>query len=173
MANRTPLPETQMGPAEKLLDLVLNSSAHLWHNRPGVDVAGTWQPAVRGKRPPRGAPVSPGLFVPAAVQLYARLLDIYRLNVDLMAHFASYALLETDWRDLKVACAALMLVQGRSGQPVHDDDGTVAFRDDDYRALGEAMLLHYAKKSTRMMTPKAVLRVAELLETPEIAAMNR
>jgi hypothetical protein len=90
-----------------------------------------------------------------------------------MAHFASYALVETDWRDLKVACAALMLVQGRSGQPVHDDDGAVAFRDDDFRAIGEAMLLHYAKKSTRMMTPKAVLRVAELLETPEIAAMNR
>jgi hypothetical protein len=162
-----------MGPAEKLLDLVLNSSAHLWHNRPGVDVNGTWQPAVRGKRPARGTPVKPGLFVPAAAALYARLLEIYKLNVDLMAHFASYALAETDWRDLKVACAALMLVQGRSGQPVHDDDGTVAFHDDDYRAIGEAMLLRYAKKSTRMMTPKAVLRVAELLETKEIAAMNK
>ncbi len=27
------LPENQMGPAEKLLDLVVNSSAHLWHNQ--------------------------------------------------------------------------------------------------------------------------------------------
>ena len=35
------------------------------------------------------------------------------------------------------------------------------------------MLLFYEKKSTRMMTPKAVLRVAQLLETPEIAALNR
>ena len=33
MATPTPpLPESQMGPAEKLLDLVLGSSAHLWHN---------------------------------------------------------------------------------------------------------------------------------------------
>ena len=62
-----------------------------------------------------------------------------------------------------------MLVQGHAGQPVREDDGTVAFFDDDYRAIGEAMVLHYEKKSTRMLTPKAVLRVAELLETPEIA----
>ena len=45
MTRRTPIPEDQMGPAERLLDLVLNSSAHLWHNRPGVDVDGTWHPA--------------------------------------------------------------------------------------------------------------------------------
>ena len=73
---RTYLPESQMGPAERLLDVVLGSSAHLWHNRPGIDRDGTWVPAkgqtknVRGKRvqPPvvgRGdqvqrAPVQPG-----------------------------------------------------------------------------------------------------------------
>jgi hypothetical protein len=169
------LPEAQLGPAEKLLDLVLSSSAHLWHNRPGIEVAGLWQP-----RPKKGLPrpksardVAPGLHVAAAVRLYEKLLEIYRLNVDLMAHFASYALTQTDWRDLKVACAALMLVQSRSGQPVKEDDGSVAFYDDDLRQLGEAMLLFYEKKSTRMMTPKAVLRVAQLLETPEIAALNR
>ena len=34
MTNRNPppLPEAQMGPAEKLLDLILNASAHLWHD---------------------------------------------------------------------------------------------------------------------------------------------
>lgn len=176
MATAKPLlPEAQLGPAEKLLDLVLSSSAHLWHNRPGIEVAGLWQP-----RPKKGMPrpksardVAPGLHVAAAVRLYEKLLEIYRLNVDLMAHFASYALTQTDWRDLKVACAALMLVQSRSGQPVKEDDGSVAFYDDDLRQLGEAMLLFYEKKSTRMMTPKAVLRVAQLLETPEIAALNR
>ncbi len=83
-----------------------------------------------------------------------------------MAHFASYALIETDWRDLKVACAALMLVQPHAGQPVRDDEGEVAFHDDDYRAVGEAMMLFYQRKSTKMLTPKSVLRVAELLETP-------
>jgi hypothetical protein len=168
---RTPLPEEQMGPAERLLDVVLGSSAHLWHNRPGVDVNGTWRPAKGAAK--GGKKVAPGLFVPAAAALYSRLLEINKLNADLMAHFASYALVETEWRDLKVTCAALMLVQGRAGVPVHDDDGTVAFHDDDYRRVGEAMILWYQKKSARMMTPKAVLRVAELLEVPEIAALNR
>ncbi len=170
---RMPLPESQMGPAERLLDVVLGSSAHLWHNRPGIDVNGTWHPAKSTKKPPRGRAVAPGLFVPAAVALYSRLLEIHKLNADLMAHLASYALVETDWRDLKVACAALMLVQARAGVPVHDDDGSVAFYDDDYRRIGEAMVLWYQKKSARMLTPKAVLRVAELLEVPEIARMNR
>jgi hypothetical protein len=167
-----PLPEHQMGPAEKLLDLVLGSSAHLWHNRPGMDVGGVWK-AANDPKGKGGTPVEPGLFVPAAVALYRRLLEIHKLNAELMAHFASYALVETDWRDLKVACAALMLVQSRAGQPVKDDDGSVAFHDDDHRRIGEAMVLHYQRKSTRMLTPKAVLRIAELLETPEIAALNR
>lgn len=170
------LPESQLGPAERLLDLVLNASAHLWHNRPGVDVGGTWQPR-RGGRSRQlggtGAPVRPGLFVPAATALYSRLLEIYELNPELAAHFASFALKETDWRDLKVAACALMLVQTRSGQPVREDDGSVAFYDDDYRSIGEAMLLWYEKKSPRMLTPKGVLRVAELLELPEIAELNR
>jgi hypothetical protein len=165
-----------MGPAERLLDVVLGGSAHLWHNRPGVNIHGTWQAARPGKgarKPERGIAVRPGLFAPAAVTLYKRLLEIYKLNADLMAHLASYALVETDWRDLKVACAALMLVQTRWGEPVHEDDGTVAFYDDDYRRIGEAMVLWYRRKSSRMLTPKAVLRIAELLETPEIAALNR
>jgi von Willebrand factor type A domain len=172
--NKPPLPEAQMGPAEKLLDLVLASSAHLWHNRPGLNHNGAWVPA-RSKQPkPKGAqPVKPGLFVPAAAALYGRLLEINTLNADLMAHFASYALTQTDWRDLKVACAALMLVQNKKGEPVRDEAGEVAFADDDYRSVGEAMVLQYEKKSTRMLTPKAVLRIAELLETAEIAALNR
>jgi hypothetical protein len=176
MTTASPLPESQLGPAEKLLDLVLSSSAHLWHNRPGLDVAGVWHArrhASKNRALAGGAPVRPGLFVPAAATLYSRLLEIYQLNVDLMAHFASYSLKETEWRDLKVACAALMLVQQRSGQPVHDLDGSVAFHDDDYRQIGEAMCLFYEQKSARMMTPKAILRVAELLEAPEIAELNR
>ncbi len=169
------LPEAQRGPAEKLLELVLGGSAHLWHNRPGLDVNGVWHPAQGASADlvRRGRPVAPGLFVPSAVKLYSQLLDIYRLNTDLMAHFASYALTQTDWRDLKVATCALMLVQKHSGQPVREDDGSIAFHDDDFRVIGEAMVLHYERKSTRMLTPKAVLRVAELLEAPEIARLNR
>jgi len=176
MTTQTTIPEAQRGPAERLLDLVLNSSAHLWHNRPGLDVGGVWQ-AARGKKPARGAsagtPVEPGLFEPAAATLYGKLVDIYLLNADLMAHFASYVLKKTEWRDLKVACAALMLVQKRYGAPVKDEKGEVAFFDDDLRIIGEAMVLSYEKKSTHMLTPKAVLRIAELLETPAIAELNR
>ncbi|MFP2959005.1 vWA domain-containing protein [Myxococcus sp. 1LA] len=169
------LPEAQRGPAERLLDLVLSGSAHLWHNRPGLDVNGVWHAAAHATpfQREKGRPVKPGLFVPAAVKLYRQLLDIYKLNAELMAHFASYALTQTDWRDLKVATCALMLVQEHAGQPVRDEQGGVAFHDDDWRAIGEAMVLHYERKSTRMLTPKAVLRVAELLEHPEIAQLNR
>lgn len=169
------LTEAQKGPAEKLLDLTLNSSAHLWHNRPGLDLGGTWH-ARRGAKKDviqRATPVKPGLHAPAAERLYARLLDIHGLNAELMARFASYVLTQTEWRDLKVACAALMLVQPHAGQPIKGDDGAVAFDDDDYRAVGEAMILFYEKKSTKMLTPKAVLRVAELLESPVIAELNR
>ena len=161
------------GAADRLLSLVLNSSAHLWHNRPGVNLSGIWYPAT-GRYRSIGAPaVRPGLFVPAAVNLYGQLLEIYQLDAELAARFASYALTETDWRDLQICCAALMLVQLRSGEVVRDEDGAVAFRDDDYRAVGEAMVLRYDKGSTHMMSPKAVLRVAQLLEAPEIAALNR
>lgn len=170
---RTPLPESQMGPAERLLDVVLGGSAHLWHNRPGVEINGEWKPAKNAGKAAGAKAIKPGLHVAAAVQLYGRLLEIYKLNAELMAHLASYALVETDWRDLKVACAALMLVQARSGAPVHEHDGSVAFYDDDHRRIGEAMVLWYQRKSNRMLTPKAVLRIAELLETPEIAALNR
>src|SRR5262245_14051649 len=166
------LPETQRGPAERLLDVVLGSGAHLWHNRPGIDDGGVWRPAVRRRRG-NGASIRPGLFVPAAVDLYRKLLDIYRLNSDLMAHFASYAVLETEWRDLKVACAALMLVQPLAGQPVRGDGGEVDFLEDDFRAIGQGMLLYYQKKSTQMLTPKGILRVAQLLELDEIARLNR
>jgi hypothetical protein len=94
------LPREQLGPAERLLDLVLNSSAHLWHNRPGTNVNGTWAP-LKGKGAKKGGTrVGAGLFVPAAEALYSRLLEIYQLNVELMARFASYALTQSDWRDL-------------------------------------------------------------------------
>jgi hypothetical protein len=162
----------QRGAAERLLDVVLTGGAHLWHNRIGVDLGGVWYPATRRHRSYGMPLVRPGLFVPAAVDLYGKLLDIYRLDNELAARFASYAATESDWRDLQVCCAALMLVQPHAGAPVHDDDGSVAFHDDDYRAVGEAMLLRY-ESGGRMMTPKQVLRVASLLEVPAIAALNR
>jgi hypothetical protein len=175
--NTNLLPEAHRGPAERLLDVVLRSGAHLWHNRPGIEKNGTWIPAKGQKQNKLKAliqtAIKPGLHVPAAVELYKRLLEIYQLNAELFAHFASYALVETDWRDLKVAAAALMLVQKRAGEAVKNKDGQVEFYDDDFRAVGEAIILFYEKGSTKMLTPKGVLRIAELLETKEIAALNK
>lgn len=175
------LPEAHRGAAERLLDVVLRSGAHLWHNRPGIEKNGLWLPAKSAQKTDKKGrkaqkplnTVAPGLHVPAAVELYQRLLEIYQLNAELFAHFASYALAETDWRDLKVATAALMLVQKRAGEAVKNDAGAVEFYDDDFRAVGEAIILFYQKGSTKMLTPKGVLRIAELLETAEIAALNK
>ena len=172
------LPESQIGPAERLLNLVLNRSAHLWHNRPGLNLDGTWVPATHRRtnqlarrRNVRHAPA--GLFVPAAVELYSNLLEIYQLNPTLLAHFGSYALRETEWRDLKLACAALLLVQDRKGEAVREETGEVAFYDDDFRTVGEAMVLFYERGSKRMLNPKGVLRIAQLLETQAVAELNR
>src|SRR5215470_6674197 len=90
------------GAADRLLSLVLDSSAHLWHNRPGVNLSGVWYPATGRYRNTGAPPVRPGLFVPAAVNLYGQLLEIYQLDAELAARFASYALTQTDWRDLQI-----------------------------------------------------------------------
>ena len=75
-----------------------------------------------------------------------------------------------DHRDLKVVLAAFMLVQTRSGEPVMDD-GKVAFHDDDYRAVGEAMLLTRGSKTA--FDEKLLLRVGDVLRLPGVAAINR
>ncbi len=62
--------------------------------------------------------------------------DIYQLNTDLMAHFASYALTQTDWRDPKEATCA-------------------------------------PRKSTRMLTSKAVLRVPDTEQGTLMAGADR
>src|SRR5690242_15028696 len=66
-----------------------------------------------------------------------------------------------------------MLVQPLAGQPVRNKLGQVEFYEDDYRTIEEATLLFYETGSKRMMSPKAVLRVAQLLETQTIAELNR
>lgn len=171
----TTIAESQRGAAERLLEVVLGSGQHLWHNRPGYNDNGTWKPARQNKVQVVSADrvIPAGLFIPDAVKLYRQLLEIYQINSELAARFASYAILHSDWRDLKVTCAALMLCQPLAGQPVKDAHGRVEFHQDDYRSVGEGMMIHYAKKSTQSMTPKGVLRVAQLLKLIEIAAVNR
>jgi len=178
----------QLGPAEQLVNLIINFPDHLWHNRPGVIQNGKWRAAQRADivahrngelaNHLRFAPAGPN--VDAIERAYRTLAEIYRANEELAARLASYVMLETNWRDMKVVCAAFMLVQHRSGQPVVDEHGgpngqtrEVLFHDDDYREIGEAMIKIYRRGSNRMMNPKLIRRVGQVLQLPAVAELNR
>lgn len=111
----------------------------------------------------------PGLFPEVAAYLYQKVADIWALDNDFAAHFASWSWAQ-DYRDLKVILAAFMLVQSRSGEAVKGADGKVEFHDDDFRAVGEAMCLLRGKND---LNPKLLLRVGDVLELPLVADINR
>jgi hypothetical protein len=111
-----------------------------------------------------------GLFPEVATWMYRQVSEVWKLDHEFAAKWASYAFAE-DHRDLKVVLAAFMLVQSRKGDPIIDD-GKVAFYDADYRDVGEAMMLIYSKNG-KDMNPKLLLRMHDLLRLPEIAQTNR
>jgi hypothetical protein len=164
--------------------LIINFPDHLWHNRPGMVRNGKWKAATRREieeHKQHGAAGNgdfrePGPNPEAIEQVYGALADIWTANNELAARLASYVMKETDWRDMKVVCAAFMLVQSRSGEPVTEEQNgqkVVLFHDDDYRAIGEAMVKLYAKGSNRMMNPKLIQRIGEVLSLPGVVTMNR
>lgn len=112
---------------------------------------------------------NPGLYPEAVAWVYRQIADIFKMDNDFAAHLASWSFAK-EHRDLKVLLAAFMLVQNRAGEPVMDD-GKVAFHDDDYRAVGEAMLLLRGGKAT--FDPKLLLRVGDVLRLPQVAEINR
>jgi hypothetical protein len=173
-----------LGPAEKLVQLIINFPDHLWHNRPGVVRNGKWKAATRKEveehkkngRVSHGDFRVPGPNPEAIEQVYGTLADIWQANNELAARLASYVMKETDWRDMKVVCAAFMLVQSRAGEPISDEQNgkkVVLFTDDDYREIGEAMVKLYEKGSNRMMNPKLIQRISEVLNMPGVVTMNR
>jgi hypothetical protein len=173
-----------LGPAEKLVQLIINFPDHLWHNRPGVVRNGKWKAATRKEIQEhkasghvRGGEFrQPGPHVEAIEQVYGTLGDIWQANNELAARLASYIMKETDWRDMKVVCAAFMLVQSRAGEPITEAQNgkkVVLFHDDDYRVVGEAMIKRYERGSNRMMNPKLIERIGEVLSLPGIVTMNR
>jgi hypothetical protein len=188
MSRRTPEEARRiaesLGPAEKLIQLIINFPDHLWHNRPGVVRDGKWKAATRKEieehtkngRLRNGEFREPGPNPDAIEQVYGALADIWTANNELAARLASYVMKETDWRDMKVVCAAFMLVQSRAGEPVAEEQNgkkVVLFHDDDYRDIGEAMIKLYEKGSNRMMNPKLIQRVGEVLSLPGVVTMNR
>ena len=111
-----------------------------------------------------------GLFPEAAAYLYRQVAEVWKMDNDFAARWASWAY-RKGTRDLKVIMAAFMLVQSRSGGPVRDDDGTIMFFDEDHREVGEAICLDMAKQDR--IDAKLLLRVGDVLRLPEIAAINR
>jgi len=173
-----------LGPAEKLVQLIINFPDHLWHNRPGVMNDGKWKAATRKEieehkkngRLRNGEFREPGPNPEAIEKVYGALADIWSANNELAARLASYVMKETDWRDMKVVCAAFMLVQSRAGEPITEEQNgkkVVLFNDDDYRGIGEAMIKLYQKGSNRMMNPKLIQRIGDVLSLPGVVTMNR
>jgi hypothetical protein len=173
-----------LGPAEKLVQLIINFPDHLWHNRPGVVRDGKWKAATRREieehkqhgRVRHGEFRQPGANPEAIERVYGTLAEIWVANNELAARLASYVMKETDWRDMKVVCAAFLLVQSRAGEAITEEQNgrrVVLFNDDDYREIGEAMIKLYEKGSNRMMNPKLIERIGEVLSLPGVVTMNR
>ena len=112
----------------------------------------------------------PGFFPEVAAWVYRQIADIYKLDNDFVARWASYAFTQ-EHRDLKVALCAFLLVQNRRGDPVREG-GQVLFHDEDYRDVGEAMCL-LRRTDGQDFNPKLLLRVGDLLRLPVIATINR
>jgi hypothetical protein len=127
--------------------------------------------SVRENRRKVGEYRKPGIFPEVAVWMYTQAVEVWKLDNQFAARWASYAY-DQDHRDLKVVLAALMLVQNRKGDPIRED-GAVAFYDDDFRDVGEAMLLLLRRKDNKDLNPKLLLRIHDLLSLPQIAEINR
>ncbi len=111
-----------------------------------------------------------GIFPEVATWLYRQIAEVWKLDNEFAARWASYAFAQ-EHRDLKVVLAAFMLVQSRKGQPVLEA-GKVAFHDEDYRNVGEAMMLQY-RKDGKDLNPKLLVRIHDILSLTGIAAINR
>jgi Mg-chelatase subunit ChlD len=113
---------------------------------------------------------APGLFPEVAAWMYGQVAEVWKLDNEFAARWASYAYGE-EHRDLKVVLAAFLLVQSRKGDPVLED-GKLAFQDDDYRDVGEAMMLLY-RRDGKDLNPKLLLRIHDLLCLPAVSTLNR
>lgn len=111
----------------------------------------------------------PGLYPEAVAWMYGQVSDVWKMDNEFSARWASYTFAQEN-RDLKVLMAAFLLVQSRKGDPVMDA-GKVAFHDEDFRDVGEAMMLII--KEGKDFNPKLLLRVRDVLRLPGVAEINR
>lgn len=212
-----------LGPAERIIQMILGYNDHMVHNRPGMvtpdaraQVGVVWAPVTWkqegankvvykltkvGKKQTKtrigvlqadnkihdaagrqiGEYRRPGLFPEVALWMYKQVAEVWKLDNEFAARWASYAF-KQEHRDLKTVLAAFMLVQSRKGDPIKGADGKVEFHDEDFRGVGEAMiLLTKDPKDTKAkdskvkddFSPKLLMRIHDLLCLPGIAAINR
>lgn len=109
-----------------------------------------------------------GIFPEVAVWLYQQVAEVWKLDNEFAARWASYAFKNKDTsRDMQVVMAAFMLCQSRRGDPVREN-GNVLFLDDDFRNIGEAMALLPGTFDLKLL-----LRIREVLELEAVAKINR
>lgn len=111
-----------------------------------------------------------GIFPEVAAWMYKQVAEVWKLDNEFAARWASYVYNQEN-RDMKVIMAAFMLVQSRRGAPV-TEDGQVLFYDDDFRDVGEAMML-LRRKDNKDLNPKMLLRVHDVLALPQVIAVNK
>lgn len=110
----------------------------------------------------------PGIFPEVAVWAYQQVAEVWKLDNEFAARWASYAFGDKQTsRDLKAVLAAFMLCQSRKGEPVFEN-GKIVFHDEDYRDVGEAMAL-----LPNGFDLKLLLRLREVLELEGVAKINR
>lgn len=126
---------------------------------------------VRDSRTVVGRFQSPGIFPEVVAWVYQQIAEVWKLDNEFAARWASYAFNQEKNKDMRVILAAFMLVQSRKGDPVREG-GKVIFFDEDYRDVGEAMAL-LSPKDAAYFDPKLLLRVGEVLSVPAVAAINR
>lgn len=111
----------------------------------------------------------PGFFPEVCAYAYRQIAEVWRLDNEFAARWASYAFAQ-EHRDMKVVLAAFMLVQSRAGEPI-TENGKLAFHDEDFREVGEAMLL-ISGKGKHDFNPRLIHRVREFLALPEVTKIN-
>lgn len=107
-------------------------------------------------------------FPEVATWMYRQVAEIYKLDNEFVARWASWSF-PKEHKDLKVILTAFLLVQSRKGDAIKENGETI-FRDEDYRAVGEAMCLIRQDKD---LDAKLLLRVGKVLRVPGIVAINR
>ncbi len=94
-----------------------------------------------------------GIFPEVAAWMYRQVAEVWRLDNEFAARWASHAFAQ-EHRDMKVALAALKLVQARRGDPVVDGGKVAASSTRTSRDVGEAMML-VLRKDGKDLQPQA------------------